>query len=73
MTGEQRFQLTNGRKCRSVVKLSAMFGCQVKPTSQCPECSNHYCYGHIKMHIHVTDENPFGAGQEERMTKLRAG
>jgi hypothetical protein len=39
-------------------EVCGMFGCQVKPTSQCSECSNHYCYEHIKMHIHVTDENP---------------
>ncbi len=31
-------------------EVCGMFGCQVKPTSQCPECSNHYCYEHINMH-----------------------
>ena len=31
-------------------EVCGMFGCQVKPTSQCPECSKHYCYEHINMH-----------------------
>jgi len=46
-------------------EVCGMFGCQVKPTSQCPKCSNHYCYKHIKMHIHVTDENPFEAAKND--------
>ncbi len=46
-------------------EVCGMFGCQVKPTSQCPECSNHYYYEHIKMHIHVTDENPFESAKKK--------
>jgi len=33
-------------------EVCGMFGCEVRPTSQCPECSNHYCYEDIKSHVH---------------------
>jgi predicted nucleic acid binding AN1-type Zn finger protein len=34
------------------VEVCGMFGCQENPTSQCPDCANHYCYEHIKSHVH---------------------
>jgi len=29
--------------------------CQNKPIKQCPVCSNHFCYEHIKLHIHPSE------------------
>jgi hypothetical protein len=36
------------------VEVCGMFGCEENPTSQCPDCANHYCYEHIKSHVHRT-------------------
>ncbi len=36
------------------VEVCGMFGCEQNPTSQCPDCANHYCYEHIKSHVHRT-------------------
>ena len=38
------------------VEVCGMFGCEENPTSQCPDCANHYCYEHIKSHVHRTLE-----------------
>lgn len=29
-----------------------IFGCFEIPKSKCPICSNHYCYDHVKVHLH---------------------
>ena len=36
------------------VEVCGMFGCEENPTSQCPDCAKHYCYEHIKSHVHRT-------------------
>lgn len=47
ITGEEwKKRSINGELC-------AVIGCYEKPTSQCPQCLTHYCYEHIKIHMHV--------------------
>ena len=37
--------------------LCGVLGCMHPPTSQCPKCMNHYCSGHLDLHVHkVSDE-----------------
>jgi hypothetical protein len=38
-------------------ELCGVFGCLEKSTSSCPKCGNHYCYEHLRLHMHpITDE-----------------
>jgi hypothetical protein len=51
-------------------ELCGILGCMHPPTSQCPKCKNHYCYGHLDLHMHkVTDEEE--ADQNKRTEKLK--
>lgn len=33
-----------------------MMGCETHPKSKCPICNNHYCYEHLKYHLHTQNE-----------------
>ena len=38
-------------------EVCAILGCWNNPKYRCPKCSLHYCYDHIKSHVHsITDE-----------------
>jgi hypothetical protein len=65
MSDREEISINEWKEMSERGEVCGMFGCQVKPTSQCPKCSNHYCYEHIKMHIHVTDENPFESAKKK--------
>jgi hypothetical protein len=39
--------------------------CKSKPTNQCPICSNHFCYKHIKSHIHPSEIPPIQNEKED--------
>lgn len=44
-----------------------VLGCMHPPTTQCPKCGNHYCSGHLDLHVHkVTDDE---AADEVRRDK----
>jgi hypothetical protein len=39
-------------------ELCGVLGCMHPPTSECPKCWNHYCSGHLDLHVHkVTNED----------------
>jgi hypothetical protein len=51
-------------------ELCGISGCMEKPTSRCPKCSNHYCYEHLRNHMHpMTDEEQ--AVEERKDESLR--
>jgi hypothetical protein len=33
-------------------EVCGVMGCLHLPTSQCPKCKNHYCSGHLDLHVH---------------------
>ena len=37
-------------------QVCARFLCSNKPTTQCPKCSNHYCYEHLNSHLHIVSD-----------------
>jgi hypothetical protein len=48
-------------------ELCGVLGCMHPPTSQCSKCMNHYCSGHLDLHVHkVTDDE---AADEVRSDK----
>jgi hypothetical protein len=64
MSDREEISINEWKEMSERGEVCGMFGCQTKATRQCPECSSHYCYEHIKMHIHVTDENPFESAKK---------
>jgi hypothetical protein len=39
-------------------ELCGVLGCMHPPTTQCPKCRNHYCSGHLDLHVHkVADKD----------------
>ena len=34
-----------------------ILNCPETPTTKCPICNNHYCFEHIKIHLHVVEDN----------------
>ena len=52
-------------------ELCGVIGCMHPPTSQCPKCRNHYCYGHLDLHVHRVTEDVEEADEVRRDKDLR--
>ena len=39
----------------NIIPTCSIPGCTNQPANQCNICSNHFCYKHIKSHIHPSE------------------
>lgn len=51
-------------------ELCGIIGCEIKPTTKCPKCLNHYCYSHLEAHGHVVTDKEI-QDQRKRNERLR--
>ena len=52
-------------RSRKGIVCGMLLCCYNNPTSQCPKCSNHYCYEHLYSHVHVVADDASNEEKEE--------
>ena len=43
--------------------------CDIPPTIQCSKCFKHFCYDHIKSHIHILTKEEVNTYDKEKETE----
>jgi hypothetical protein len=50
--------INDGNSLRGGLVVCTIPNCRNQPTNKCPICSIHFCYEHIKSHVHPSEFPP---------------